>query len=78
MKKHIPRGTIKSVATLVYPSGLSISLPDEFPSSRYLINRHNININVSTNEEKTKMKSSTTQLLNCLNASDPEVYNDWS
>lgn len=31
----VPRETTKSIAILVYPSGLSRDLPDECPSSRY-------------------------------------------
>jgi len=33
--KDVPMGTIKSVAALVCPSGLSQSLPNELPSSWY-------------------------------------------
>lgn len=47
IKKEVPRGTTKSVATLVYPSGLSRSLPDECPSSWYNFLRILNNINVS-------------------------------
>ncbi len=47
-KIKVPRGTMKSVATLVYPSGLSRSLPDECPSNwyNYLNILNNINVSV--------------------------------
>jgi len=51
--KFVPRGTTKSVATLVYPSGISRSLPDERPSNWYnytnIIN--NLNVSVLTKME---------------------------
>jgi hypothetical protein len=49
-KVNVPRETTKSIATLVYPSGPSISLPDEFPSSRHNNYRLALNINVSVSE----------------------------
>jgi hypothetical protein len=50
--KNVPRGTTKSVATLVCPSGLSRSLPDERPSSWYFFisNWNNINLLVGEND----------------------------
>jgi len=50
--KSVPKGTTQSVATLVCPSGLSRSLPDELPSSWYNNIYTHININFSVFSKK--------------------------
>ena len=46
IKESIPMETTESIATLVYSPGISRSLPDECPSSRYSFLRKLNNINV--------------------------------
>ena len=55
----VPRETTESIATLVYPSGFSVSLPDECPSNQYLNENKYLYKNVLVWGEKDDLEDKT-------------------